>query len=97
MKIPSSILLQSTGLRPGLGRSHMGYGAAVYGWGRDSGGFSTCVRRSSYFNARGLSYPCMSSFFIDSYQSVHQRTIQHTMDTTSFLSIFLCFNYIFIL
>jgi hypothetical protein len=44
----SSVPRQSTCLRPGLGRgrSHMGYGAAVYGWGRGSGVFSTCVRRS---------------------------------------------------
>jgi hypothetical protein len=26
---------------------HVGYGAAVYGWGRGSGVFSTYVRRSS--------------------------------------------------
>ena len=40
-KVPSSVPHQSTGLRsgPGRGRSHMGYGAAVYGWGRGSGGF----------------------------------------------------------
>jgi len=37
-KVPSSVPHQSTGLRsgPGRGRSHMGYGAAVYGWGRGS-------------------------------------------------------------
>jgi hypothetical protein len=39
--IPSSVPRQSTGLRlsPGHGRSHMGFDAAVYGWGRGSGGF----------------------------------------------------------
>jgi hypothetical protein len=38
-KIPSSVPRQSTGLRlsPGRGRSHMGFDAAVYGWGRGSG------------------------------------------------------------
>jgi hypothetical protein len=38
-KIPSYVLRQSTGLRlsPGRGRSHMGFDAAVYGWGRSSG------------------------------------------------------------
>jgi hypothetical protein len=38
-KIPSSVPRQSTGLRlgPDRGRSHMGYGAAVYGWGMGSG------------------------------------------------------------
>jgi hypothetical protein len=46
-KIPSSVPHQSTGLRLGLGRSHMGYGAAVYGWGKGSRVFSTCVRRPS--------------------------------------------------
>jgi hypothetical protein len=46
-KIPSSVPRQSTDLRlsPGRGRSHMGFDAAVYGWGRGSGVFSTCVRR----------------------------------------------------
>ena len=29
----------SLGLRSGLGRSHMGYNAIVYEWGRSSGGF----------------------------------------------------------
>jgi hypothetical protein len=35
-KIPSFVPRQSTGLRlsPGRGRSHMGFDAAVYGWGR---------------------------------------------------------------
>jgi hypothetical protein len=28
--------------------SHMGYGAAVYGWDRGSVVFSTCVRMSSF-------------------------------------------------
>jgi hypothetical protein len=48
-KIPSFVPRQSTGLRlsPGHDRSHMGFDAAVYGWGRGSGVFSTCVRRSS--------------------------------------------------
>jgi hypothetical protein len=47
-KIPSFVPHQSTGLRPclGCGRFHMGCGAAVYGWGRGSGVFSTCVRSS---------------------------------------------------
>ena len=47
-KIPSFVPRQSTGLRlsPGRGRSHMGYGVVVYGWGRGSGVFSTCVRMS---------------------------------------------------
>jgi hypothetical protein len=31
---------------PGHNHSHMGYGAAVYGWGRGSGVFSICMRRS---------------------------------------------------
>jgi hypothetical protein len=50
-KIPSSVPRQSTGLRlsPGRGRSHMGFDAAVYEWGRGSGVFSTCVRRSSSY------------------------------------------------
>ena len=54
----------SLGLRSGLGRSHMGYNAIVYEWGRSSGGFSTCVRRSFSFIAMpggGLT-PCRSSF-----------------------------------
>jgi hypothetical protein len=34
-------------VRLGRGRSHMGFDAAMYGWGRGSGVFSTCVRRSS--------------------------------------------------
>jgi hypothetical protein len=53
-QIPSPVPRQSTGLRPGpgRGRSHMGYGAAVYGWDRSSVVFSTCVRRS-YYNAVG--------------------------------------------
>ena len=35
-KIPSPVLRQSTGLRPGPSRgcSHIGYGAGVYWWGR---------------------------------------------------------------
>jgi hypothetical protein len=36
-----------TKARPGRGRSHMGFDAAVYGWGRGSRVFSTCVRRPS--------------------------------------------------
>jgi hypothetical protein len=48
-KIPSYVPRQNTGLRlsPGRGRSHMGFDAVVYGWGRGLGVFSTCVRRSS--------------------------------------------------
>jgi hypothetical protein len=64
--IPSSVPRQSTGLRlsPGRGRSHMGFDAALYGWGRGSGVFSTCVRRSSSkYNSRGLSYPPQVEFF----------------------------------
>jgi hypothetical protein len=40
-KIPSLVPRQSTGLKlgPGRGHSHMGFDAAVYGWGRGSGGF----------------------------------------------------------
>jgi hypothetical protein len=57
-KIPSFVLRQSTGLRssPGRGRCvcptlslshiHMGYGAAVYEWGRGLEVFLTCVRSS---------------------------------------------------
>jgi hypothetical protein len=39
LKIPSSIRRQSTGLRPSpsRSRSHMGYGATMYGWGRSLG------------------------------------------------------------
>jgi hypothetical protein len=46
-KIPSFVPSQSTGLRLGPGCSHMGYGVAVYGWGKDLGVFLTCVKRSS--------------------------------------------------
>jgi hypothetical protein len=48
-KILSSVPRQSTSLRlsPDRGRSHMGFDAAVYEWGRGSRVFSTCVRRSS--------------------------------------------------
>jgi hypothetical protein len=46
-KIPSSAPHQSIGLGPGFGRGrfHMSYGAAMYGLGRGSEIFSTCVRR----------------------------------------------------
>ena len=43
-KIPLSAPRQSTGLRPA--QSHGSCGAAVYGWGRGSGVFLTCVKRS---------------------------------------------------
>jgi hypothetical protein len=48
-KKPLVVPRQSKGLKPGpsRGRSHMGYDAAVYGWGRGSVFFSTCVRMSS--------------------------------------------------
>jgi hypothetical protein len=64
-KILSSVPRQSTGLRlsPGRGRSHMGFDAAVYGWGRGSGVFSTCAR--SFLNTMpgGCLTPRRSSFF----------------------------------
>ena len=44
-KNPSSAPRQSTGLRPA--QSHGSCGVAVYGWGRGSRVFSTCVRMSS--------------------------------------------------
>lgn len=51
-KIPPSVARQSTCLRsgPGRDRSHMGYGATVYGWvwvGQGSGVFSSGMRSSS--------------------------------------------------
>jgi hypothetical protein len=48
-KILTYVSRQSIGLRLSTVTvvSHMGYGAAMYGWGRDSRVFSTCVRSSS--------------------------------------------------
>jgi hypothetical protein len=46
-KILSPVPHQSIGLRPGCGRSPIGYDADVYGWGRGSGVFSTYVRSYS--------------------------------------------------
>jgi hypothetical protein len=50
LKKPSYLPGQSTGLRLSLGRgrSHMGYGATMYGWGKDLEVFYACMRRSSF-------------------------------------------------
>jgi hypothetical protein len=61
-KISLSVPRQSTGLRLGLGRgrSHLGFDATVYGWGKDSGVFSTCVRSVSYLSpVMGLAQSCV--------------------------------------
>jgi hypothetical protein len=47
-----------------VGRSRMGYGATVYGWGRGSGVFSIYVRRSSsQYNAQVCLTPTGRVFF----------------------------------
>jgi hypothetical protein len=45
----------------------MGYGAAVYGWGRGSEVFSTSVRRTSCYNAVGAVLTPQVEFFFYSY------------------------------
>lgn len=56
-KILSSIPRQSTSLSPVLVVSHMGYGGAVYGWGRGSWVFSTCVGSSFNIMSDGCLTP----------------------------------------
>jgi hypothetical protein len=53
-----------TNFRQPSALAYMGYYAAVYGQGRGSRVFSTCVRMSSY-NTWGLSYPRRSSFLVN--------------------------------
>ncbi|TVU10994.1 hypothetical protein EJB05_44552, partial [Eragrostis curvula] len=71
---------QSTGLRPGPGRwsSHMGYGAAVYGWGKGSGVFSTCVRRDINGKLRNSIGRELMNFQMESFQNFsHERMNWH--------------------
>jgi hypothetical protein len=65
-KTPSSVPRQSKGLRlsPGRSRSHMGFDAVVYGWGRGSGVFSTCVKKVFLIQYSGVVLPPQSSFFL---------------------------------
>jgi hypothetical protein len=54
------------GVNQVVGRSHKGYNTTVYGWGRGSEVFLTCIRRFSLsHNAPGVVIPLQVKFLQD--------------------------------